>query len=98
MHHNPVFSIAVFAAAVFCICTGCHVYFSNRSRPSNQSFLFFSLLSALWLTCVFQSSIIPLGSHNIVEKSRWMRANAAVGALLPWAIWIVKESILSTEV
>jgi len=89
-------NILVLALAIFCSGVGAFVYVANSRRFTNQVFLIISVLIALWLCIVSEIlSVAPLaplvGSSELV---RLLRVNAVVAAFVPWAVWMLKESIL----
>lgn len=70
---------------------------ANPYRLSNQAFALTTLVQTMWLGCVYRA--IEVGNSPIISRNDelefWFRANAAVVSVLPTAIWLVKNAILS---
>lgn len=82
-------------AAVLTLATGAAVYLANSHRYTNQIFTVFSLISASWLMCVFMAmrAGLQISQDPNADPVPWLRSASAVGALFPWIIWMLKESI-----
>ena len=69
------------------------VLWANPRRFTNQIFSVASLLVSVWLILVRESALTL--SESPARSGPWLRANAAVAALAPWAVWTLKESLLA---
>src|SRR5471032_764542 len=87
-------------AAVFCLGVGGAVLWSNPRRFANLAFALNAVLMTLWLLMVYGAmvTIISLDQGHASNPIPWLRANAAAVAFLPAAIWLLKESILTSEI
>lgn len=91
-------TLALIAAIVSLMLT-IGVLWINPYRFSNQAFALVSLLQTMWLGCVNRA--INAGKalllDNAAELEFWLRANAAVVAFLPGAVWLLEKAISSDE-
>lgn len=76
------------------------VYWANARRIINRVFAAFSLTITGWLGCVFMAILV--GSKFAINPEAnpvfWLRGASAVGAFLPWLIWLLKESVVQPDV
>jgi signal transduction histidine kinase len=88
-------SLAVSVAA-FAFVVGLLTYFANPSRFANQVFALISLMLFLEAGMIFAAlSASSLSRWGITVGSLpWVRANAAVIGFFPWALWLLKESVV----
>ncbi len=80
---TPVQIVGLVVAAV----VGLGVWRANPTRAINRGFLLLSFGVCLWLGALTQ---INPSSTDIVF---WLRMASATSALLPWLLWILKETI-----
>src|SRR4051812_7486908 len=83
-------SIVLFAAA-FIFSVGIAVLWANAARFINQAFCLSSVVYSIWFAIVYES--IAYGHIYIGSAVPWLRADAALAALAPWTIALLKESI-----
>ncbi|MDP3073695.1 MAG: ATP-binding protein [Opitutaceae bacterium] len=74
-------------AAVAATCVGIAAVWSNPQRPINRLFCSFSIHVSLWLLC---TSLAPVASNKLF----WVRLSWAVGALFPFHLWLMKETVV----
>lgn len=88
----------VLLTAFVVLSVGFAVVAANPRRTTNRAFGAASLIIAVWLACVYKAVVLNLEMHAgaAVDPTRWHRANAAVAAFFPWALWQIKQSIVST--
>lgn len=89
----------ILISAILTLATGASVFWANSHRFTNRAFVGFSLISAGWLCCVFLAMRNGILAESDPAKNPvpWLRAASAVGALFPWIIWLLKESIVTPE-
>ena len=78
---------------------GVVVLWVNPHRWVNKVFALASLTATLWLYCVFMAMSAGLHSDTALYYSPvpWVRAASAVGAFFPITIWLMKESVLTSQ-
>ena len=64
------------------------IFWANPRRPTNRAVVVCSLNVAAWLL-----SIHFMVSVSVEEGLPWMRLTTAIGALIPFYLWVVKETI-----
>jgi signal transduction histidine kinase len=79
--------VIALSAASLVACAGVVILWANPRRSVNRSVFFSSAVVAAWLTCTFLAK---------EYGQLWVRWSCAVGALAPFSLWMVKESILSS--
>jgi signal transduction histidine kinase len=88
--------VLILCAIVFTAAVGTGVIWTNPRRFVNQVFAAIALTAALWM--VFVLLALQAGQLHSTDATAnpipWLRANAALAALFPWLIWLLKESIL----
>jgi len=86
----------ILCAILLTAAVGAAVLWANPWRIVNQVFAAISLTATLWM--VFVLLALQAGQlHSAGPDANpipWLRANAALAALFPWLIWLLKESIL----
>lgn len=82
--------------ALFSVAVGLVVLLSNPNRFLNRVFVLSSSLVALWLWFVFKASGAGQTAAN-ADPVPWIKANHALAALFPWIIWLLKQSVLTSE-
>src|SRR5688572_6225194 len=87
--------ILTLIAALFSLALTLAVLWANPHRFSNQAFALVSLVQTAWLACVYR--VVLHAADAGAQLEWWLRANAAVIAFLPAAIWLLKSAILSHE-
>jgi signal transduction histidine kinase len=83
-------------AALFSLALTMAALWANPRRFSNQAFAVVSLLQTAWLACIYrakQTGVTQIEDGGLQLES-WLRANAAVIAFLPPAIWLLKTAIV----
>lgn len=83
-----LYSTANFAAIVV-LCVGGMIFWGNPRRNVNRAVFASSVNVAAWLACRH------LAMTSVDSGLFWLRWTFSVGALSPFTIWLVKESILS---
>lgn len=87
------------SAAMFSLMLTIGVLWINPHRFSNQAFAFVSLLQTMWLFCVYRAihagNALPI--EDVAELEFWLRANAAIVAFMPGAVWLLERAISSNE-
>lgn len=66
---------------------GVSVIRANPARSINRAFGILSAAVCLWM--LFSAELYPSNPRIVY----WLRATNAAGALIPWALWILKETI-----
>ncbi|MEO5960049.1 MAG: ATP-binding protein [Opitutaceae bacterium] len=79
---NPAFIAAVAAA-----CVGLATFWSNPRRQVSRLFFSVSLHAALWLICR------QVAREGGPTGQVWFRVTTAVGAFIPFHLWLIKEAI-----
>lgn len=89
----------LFAAAVLTLATGAGILWSNPVRFTNRVFALASVTAGSWLFCVFQALRVGAQYPDVADAAPvpWLRGASAVGALFPWVIWLLKESVVISE-
>src|SRR5687768_11303180 len=82
-------SVGQFAAVVV-VGIGFLLFWGNPKRKVNRAVFAFSITVAGWLACHHLALTQP--EHGLF----WVRWTSASGALAPFTLWLVKESILGT--
>src|SRR4051812_21067234 len=84
--------------AVICFGVGLRVIWINPRRFPNQTFSVFSLLTIVWLLCVY--AVMKAGrvheqngSSSFSSLSFWIRVVSATGSLLPLSLLAMLASI-----
>jgi|CXWL01.1.fsa_nt_gi signal transduction histidine kinase len=89
----------ILCAILFTAAVGAGVLWANPQRLVNQVFAAISLTATLWMNFVLLA--LQAGELYSTDPTAnpipWLRANAALAALFPWLIWLLKESILLGE-
>lgn len=83
----------ILLTAVFSVVVGVVVSLSNPSRFLNRIFALSSTLVALWLWLVYKA--LSAGPES--DPVPWIKANHAVAALFPWVVWLLKQSVQTSE-
>ena len=78
----------------YAVAVGIGVLYTNPRRPANQAFANLALLCAVWCSCVMMSLLADYAHHDAAAID-WLTANTVLAAFLPWANWLVKESLAS---
>jgi len=65
---------------------GCGVIYSNAKRTINRAFFLASLNVAAWLL-----SLAWLTDPSNPEPVFWLRVTSAIGAFMPFLLWIIKD-------
>ncbi len=76
---------------------GLGVLWANPTRFLNLIFALTSGLVTLWLFFVYQALVAgqPVLGILSADPVPWLKANAALAALFPWIIWLLKESVVT---
>ena len=92
-------SLLILAAAILTLAIGISALWANPHRLINLCFMAFSVVSAGWLFCVFMAMRAGLqtGTGVYANPIPWVRAASALGAFLPFIVWLMKESILAVS-
>jgi len=89
-------STLILIVGLLTLAVGFVAFWSNPSRQVNRSFLIFSLVSTVWIGCVYMAmragSLLRLGLA--ANPLPWIRTASAAGAFLPFIVWLMKEAIL----
>src|SRR5688500_5879909 len=90
---------AALSAGLITAIVGTCVLYANPRRFPNQAFAALLILCALFLGCVYMALVAEAGfaEGRDVSPVNWLIANNLVAAFLPWATWMLKESIISQE-
>jgi signal transduction histidine kinase len=80
---------ALLASVVVAVIGGL-ILWSNPTRTVNRVVFACSLHIAIWLGCLHIAIIAP-SSVGLL----WLRRSCAIGGLIPFSFWIVKESIIT---
>lgn len=83
------------AVAVFCLAVGGAVYALNPQRLTNQVFSLISFAVATWLLSV--AAVVVRAQHTVAPDEVFLfllRTNALIAAYFPWAVWLLKESLV----
>jgi hypothetical protein len=94
-----VVEILAFAVAALALVVGTVSLRANPTRFTNQVFALISLmlfLESLFIYTAITVSGTKVFGHNFGPLP-WIRANAAVIGFFPWALWLMKEAIVSKE-
>jgi signal transduction histidine kinase len=83
----------VLLIATLSIAVGFVVLWANPRRLLNWMFAVTSVLVSVWLAFVFKAA--TAGKSGAFDPVPWLKANAAVAALFPWALWLLKESVVT---
>jgi signal transduction histidine kinase len=85
---NPTNLIALFAS----LGVGCGVLYANPKRPINRAFFVISVLVAAWLMSLewLNNPINPNPVH-------WLRVVSAIGAFIPFLLWVIKDCAKGAE-
>lgn len=75
-------------AAVAAVCVGFAAFWSNPRRAINRVFFAASVHVATWL---FLLNLAVTSEQGLY----WLRITAAVGALLPLQLWLIKDTIVA---
>lgn len=92
-------SLAISTAA-FAFAIGLAAVCINPGRFTNQIFGLISVLIVIEVLFIYLALVAPNFSAEYGEIANpvlWVRANAAVIGLFPWALWLMKESILAKD-
>ena len=89
----------LFAATLLTLATGAGILWSNPVRFTNRVFALASVTAGTWLFCVFQALRIGAQYPDVADAGPvpWLRGASAVGALFPWVVWLLKESVVISE-
>jgi signal transduction histidine kinase len=85
---NPTNLIALFAS----IGVGCGVLYANPMRPINRAFFVISVLVAAWLMSLEWLNN-PLNGNPV----HWLRVVSAIGAFIPFMLWVIKDCAKGAE-
>ncbi len=89
-------NLLIVSVIVLTLGVGAAALWANPWRFVNQVFAAFSLTSALWVSFVLLALVV--GSRYPADLNAdpvpWLRAAAAIGALFPWLLWLLKESVV----
>jgi two-component system sensor histidine kinase HydH len=84
-------------SSAFSLATGFSVVALNPRRTANVVFAIVTVLSALWLLCVFMA--MREGSTAVSNEYGallfWLRMTNIVAAFLPWSFFLTKEALLA---
>jgi signal transduction histidine kinase len=75
---------------------GLFVLFSNPRRFQNQVLAILSAIASVWVFLIYRGGI-PASGGDIESLAAfpWRRANAAVAALCPWILSILRKSVIT---
>ncbi len=76
-------------AATVVVIVGGSIVWSNPGRRVNWAVFACSVHIAMWLSCLHVAVVVPAG-----EGLPWLRASCAVGGMIPFTFWMVKESVV----
>jgi len=76
------------SAAAVAVVVGAMAFWSNPRRRINRAFFTGSLHVAVWLAC------LGMALTDKVHGQTWLRTTTAVGALIPFHLWFVKEALV----
>lgn len=87
----------IFFAALLTLATGASTLWVNPQRAVNRVFALVSIATTLWLSFVYMalSSGSEFPANPSANPIPWLRAASSVGALFPWMLWLLKESIVT---
>lgn len=85
--------------AILSLAVGTTVLWANPRRFTNQVFFAVLLIWAVWSGLVYQAikAGVLLGRGENANPIPWLRANAAISTLMPWSLWLLKESVASKD-
>jgi len=90
-------TLIILLIAVLSIAVGLGVWWANPSRLLNGVFSLTSALVALWLWFVYKA--LAAGEHSTTDLfstlAPWFKANAATAGFFPWALWLLKEAVVT---
>lgn len=89
-------SLLILLVAVLTLAVGATAFGANPYRWVNRAFITFSFGAAAWLFCVYMAMRAGL-QHSLGHPANpvpWLRSASAVGAFLPFIVWLMKESVL----
>ncbi|WP_414662876.1 sensor histidine kinase [Horticoccus sp. 23ND18S-11] len=75
-------------AATAAVCVGFAAFWANPRRSLNRVFLSASLHAVLWLVC---RELAGIGGP---QGQKLMRVAVAIGAIIPFHLWLLKETIV----
>lgn len=89
----------IIGAILLTMAVGAGVLWAHPKRLVNRIFAAISLVATLWM--IFVLMALRAGQDFPTDPSAnplpWLRANAAIAAIFPWLIWLLKESIIITD-
>jgi len=79
-------------AFVACLGVGCGVLYANPKRGINRAFFLVSLDVAAWLLSL-EWLTYPANPNPVL----WLRVTSAIGAFIPFLLWIIKDCAIGGE-
>src|SRR5689334_11780328 len=89
----------IFVTGIVCLLAGLAVVWTNPHRLANRVFMFSSILTTSWLSCVYAAmkSGTIIDGGGAADLIFWLRLNAAVAAFFPFTLWLMIHSLVSNE-